>query len=167
MYRAQRATFPRTKGTSPCHREDEEEYSDDEDLSWKVRRAAAKVLAAAISAYPDLVADIYAKARRSKGLAAQACGCSPCGSHQPGHQLSFSMALTWWLTSCLTFYMQASCIMPAPHVDCCRSFRARKWLIALATAGDVSPSAHGMFCKPGTSGTVNDCYGCAAAADAA
>ena len=33
--------------------EEAESYSDDEDVSWKVRRAAAKTIAALIQAYPD------------------------------------------------------------------------------------------------------------------
>ena len=40
----------------------DEEYSDDEDVSWKVRRAAAKCLQAIIESYPDLLKDIYQKA---------------------------------------------------------------------------------------------------------
>ena len=40
----------------------DEEYSDDEDVSWKVRRAAAKCLQAIIESYPDLLKDIYSKA---------------------------------------------------------------------------------------------------------
>ncbi|KAG8464070.1 hypothetical protein KFE25_000238 [Diacronema lutheri] len=36
------------------------EYSDDDDTSWKVRRAAAKLLAALISAKPDAVPDMFA-----------------------------------------------------------------------------------------------------------
>ena len=39
----------------------DEEYSDDEDVSWKVRRAAAKCLQAIIESYPDLLKDIYPK----------------------------------------------------------------------------------------------------------
>ena len=38
--------------------EEEEEWSDDEDTSWKVRRAAAKAVAAVISHYPDLLAEV-------------------------------------------------------------------------------------------------------------
>ncbi|KAK9835209.1 hypothetical protein WJX81_005880 [Elliptochloris bilobata] len=40
----------------------DEEYSDDEDVSWKVRRAAAKCLATIVSAFPDRFSDIYARA---------------------------------------------------------------------------------------------------------
>lgn len=40
----------------------EEEYSDDEDVSWKVRRAAAKCLQAIIACYPDLLRDLYPQA---------------------------------------------------------------------------------------------------------
>ncbi|KAF6251732.1 armadillo-type protein [Scenedesmus sp. NREL 46B-D3] len=40
----------------------DEEYSDDEDMSWKVRRAAAKLLSALVHSYPDQLADIYSKA---------------------------------------------------------------------------------------------------------
>lgn len=35
-----------------------ESYSDDEDISWKVRRAAAKTLSALVSAYPDNLAAV-------------------------------------------------------------------------------------------------------------
>ena len=48
-------------GASPC-RLSEEEYSDDEDVSWKVRRAAAKCLQALIESYPDMLKDIYPQA---------------------------------------------------------------------------------------------------------
>ncbi|XP_006901109.1 PREDICTED: cullin-associated NEDD8-dissociated protein 2 [Elephantulus edwardii] len=37
----------------------EEEYSDDDDMSWKVRRAAAKCMASLISSRPDLLADFH------------------------------------------------------------------------------------------------------------
>ena len=40
----------------------DEGYSDDEDTSWKVRRAAAKTMAAIIDEYPSLLGDIYPQA---------------------------------------------------------------------------------------------------------
>ena len=49
-------------GFDACNRLSEEEYSDDEDVSWKVRRAAAKSLQAIIESYPDVLKDIYPKA---------------------------------------------------------------------------------------------------------
>eukprot|EP00878_Enallax_costatus_P002222 GHUV01002394.1.p1 GENE.GHUV01002394.1~~GHUV01002394.1.p1 ORF type:complete len:958 (+),score=265.35 GHUV01002394.1:286-3159(+) len=42
--------------------DDDEDYSDDEDMSWKVRRAAAKLISALVHAYPDQLSDIYSKA---------------------------------------------------------------------------------------------------------
>jgi cullin-associated NEDD8-dissociated protein 1 len=37
----------------------EDEYSDDDDMSWKVRRAAAKCLEAAVSTRRELLSDFY------------------------------------------------------------------------------------------------------------
>lgn len=44
----------------PVHTpESEDEYSDDDDMSWKVRRAAAKCMAALIGSRPDLLPDFH------------------------------------------------------------------------------------------------------------
>lgn len=37
----------------------DEDYSDDDDMSWKVRRASAKCLEAIIATYPELLSDFY------------------------------------------------------------------------------------------------------------
>lgn len=38
---------------------DEEAYSDDEDTSWKVRRAAAKTVAAVVISFPELLPQTF------------------------------------------------------------------------------------------------------------
>ncbi|XP_045846766.1 cullin-associated NEDD8-dissociated protein 2 [Meles meles] len=48
-----------TEDNEFSEQESEDEYSDDEDMSWKVRRAAAKCMAALIGSRPDLLPDFH------------------------------------------------------------------------------------------------------------
>ncbi|KAM9185645.1 cullin-associated NEDD8-dissociated protein 2 isoform 2-T2 [Dugong dugon] len=48
-----------TEDSEFSEQESEAEYSDDDDMSWKVRRAAAKCVAALIGSRPDLLPDFH------------------------------------------------------------------------------------------------------------
>ena len=42
--------------------DDDGDYSDDEDMSWKIRRASAKILSSIIATRPDKLPDLYSSA---------------------------------------------------------------------------------------------------------
>eukprot|EP00957_Ditylum_brightwellii_P196581 14978267-Ditylum_brightwellii.AAC.1 len=60
------------------------EYSDDEDTSWKVRRASSKCISALFLARPDLMVPVYQEVRTLT---------SPCAIHARWTTLQQSMGL--------------------------------------------------------------------------
>ncbi|GFR41084.1 hypothetical protein Agub_g1724, partial [Astrephomene gubernaculifera] len=50
------------EGDEDADGDDADEYSDDEDVSWKVRRAACRLLAALLARYPDALPGLYGAA---------------------------------------------------------------------------------------------------------
>lgn len=50
---------------------EQEGYSDDDDDSWKVRRAAVRTLTAVVATFPDLLDVIYPQVRQCHRIASQ------------------------------------------------------------------------------------------------
>ena len=48
-----------------CRESEPEEISDDEDQSWRVRKASARLLACILRAYPALLPEIYSQASKA------------------------------------------------------------------------------------------------------
>ena len=48
-----------------CRASEPEELSDDEDQSWRVRKAAARLLACLLRTYPSLLTEMYAQASKA------------------------------------------------------------------------------------------------------
>ncbi len=95
-----------------CSLDDEDDIEDEDDVSWKVRRAAAKLLSAIILNYADALSEVRTPARLRRRWQCFALRSQPATAHRSAERKA-SFGAGSWLLLTGSANMSSSCVGPS------------------------------------------------------